>query len=102
MDHMYEYVEVMGIPALFCNERVSEDDIPEDMFKYELRGSDFDPGDPVCIENRVIVNHAGMIVAAEEIDLGAEGRVFFDGDSCSIDFIGGDMTIKEFREEVGI
>ena len=36
--------------------------ISEGVYCYDLRGSDYDPGDPVCVEERVVVNHAGSVL----------------------------------------
>ena len=37
-------------------------DRPEGVYCYDLRGSDYDPGEPVCVEEQVVVNHAGSVL----------------------------------------
>ena len=36
--------------GLFSNGRIARDNLPEGVYCYDLRGSDYDPGDPVCVE----------------------------------------------------
>lgn len=55
----YEHIELFGKPALFTNSRIDRTTVPEGFYCYDLRGSDYDPGRPVTIENQVTVNHAG-------------------------------------------
>ena len=52
----YEYVELFGKPALFTNSRIDRDTVPEGWYAYDLRGSDYDPGEPVTVEPKVGVN----------------------------------------------
>lgn len=61
----YEEVEIFEVPALFSDGRIEEDEAPEGLYRYDLRGSDHDPGDPVTVENKAAVNHAGTILSAQ-------------------------------------
>ena len=56
----YEHVELFGKPALFTDSRISRFTVPQGWFCYDLRGSDYDPGRPIMVENSVVVNHAGV------------------------------------------
>ena len=49
-DEQYQEVELFEKPALFSNGRISRDDLPEGVYCYDLRGSDDDPGSPICVE----------------------------------------------------
>lgn len=69
----YQEVEIFGVPALFSNGRIAEKDVPEGFCRYDLRGSDYDPGDPVAVENRVAFNHAGTLLAAYPIPIPERG-----------------------------
>ena len=91
----FQEVEIFGKPALFSNGRVAAADIPEGMFRYNLRGSDYDPGMPICIEQHVAVNHAGTILINQELDLGEDGRLMFTEDA-GLNFTGGEKTINEY------
>ena len=91
----YQTVEIFDVPALFSNGRVSADKIPEGMYRYDLRGSDDDPGMPICIEPRVVVNQAGTILVNQELDLGADKRRMFTEEE-GLNFTGGEQTINEY------
>ena len=40
----YQQIELFGKPALFSNGRIDRDKLPEGLYVYDLRGSDYDPG----------------------------------------------------------
>ena len=42
--------------ALFSNGRIALADLPDGLYRYDLHGSDDDPGMPVTIEPNVAVN----------------------------------------------
>ena len=94
----YDRAEIFGLPALFSNGRIRKEQLPGGLFKYDLRGSDNDPGDPVSVENRVIVNHAGTVITAKPIELSQTGfRALTDEEG--LNFVGGQSTIKQFYED---
>ena len=95
-DRSYDAIEIFGQPALFSNGRLT--DVPEGLFRYDLRGSDYDPGEPICVERNVMVNHAASIITAKPIELPEDGRIFLTEDN-GINFVGGEMTIREFFRE---
>lgn len=49
----YQEVEIFDVPGLFSNGRIADEDIPKGLFRYDLRGSDDDPGMPITVENHV-------------------------------------------------
>ena len=67
-DEQYQEVELFEKPALFSNGRISRDDLPEGVYCYDLRGSDDDPGSPICVEERVVVNHAGSVILTAPLE----------------------------------
>ena len=91
-------MEIFDIPALFSNGRIPSADIPEGLFRYDLRGSDDDPGMPIAVEETVVVNHAGAVLTAKPIPLPEEGRLMFTEDE-GLNFVGGEITAYQFREE---
>ena len=95
-DRSYDEIEIFGQPALFSNGRLT--DVPEGLFRYDLRGSDYDPGEPICVERNVVVNHAASIITAKPIELPEDGRIFLTEEN-GINFVGGEMTIREFFRE---
>ena len=95
---LYQEVELFGQPALFSNERIAADDLPDGLFCYDLRGSDDDPGAPVAVEERVMVNHAGSVITAKPLELPEEGHLPLTDES-GLDFNGGEKTAQRFLQD---
>lgn len=94
----YQEVEIFDVPGLFSNGRIADEDIPKGLFRYDLRGSDDDPGMPITVENHVTVNHAGSILTAQPLDLGEDGRLTFTEEE-GLNFVGGEITAYRFFNE---
>ena len=90
-------IEIFDKPGLFSNGRLRDEDVPEGLYRYDLRGSDYDPGQPILVEKTVIVNHAASVLMAEELDLGADGRLELGEEG--LNFTGGLLTVREFMKE---
>ena len=97
-DEQYQEVELFEKPALFSNGRISRDDLPEGVYCYDLRGSDDDPGSPICVEERVMVNHAGSVILTAPLEFPEEGRLYFT-DETGLNFNGGMLTLSQFLQE---
>ena len=97
-DEQYQEVELFEKPALFSNGRISRDDLPEGVYCYDLRGSDEDPGSPICVEERVVVNHAGSVILTAPLEFSEEGRLYFT-DENGLNFNGGMLTLSQFLQE---
>ena len=97
-DEQYQEVELFEKPALFSNGRISRDDLPEGVYCYDLRGSDEDPGSPICVEERVVVNHAGSVILTAPLEFSEEGRLYFT-DETGLSFNGGMLTLSQFLQE---
>ena len=97
-DEQYQEVELFEKPALFSNGRISRDDLPEGVYCYDLRGSDEDPGSPICVEERVVVNHAGSVILTAPLEFSEEGRLYFT-DETGLNFNGGMLTLSQFLQE---
>ena len=94
-DEKLEVVEVLGQTALFTNGRVMQKELPDGLYKYDLR-----EGESIAfatIEPNVVVNHAGTIITKEPIIFGEEGYIEFDDDS-SPNFLGDHMSVEEFLD----
>lgn len=91
-----EEIEVCGKKALFSNGRINDDDLPDGLYRYDLRGSDYDPGLPLNIEPNVTVNHAGSIITAEPLDFGEKGFLSVEE---NLNFLGTAQCIKEYYAE---
>ena len=90
----YELIEIIGRPALFSDARISDGEIPDGLYRYDLRSGDNDLIDG-AIEPKVYVNHGGSILVKEPIDFGESGYIQLDEDS-SPNFTGEEMTAEEF------
>ena len=97
-DEQYQEVELFEKPALFSNGRISRDDLPEGVYCYDLRGSDDAPGSPICVEERVVVNHAGSVILTAPLEFPEEGRLYFT-DETGLNFNGGMLTLSQFLQE---
>lgn len=96
MEHMTDFPErceqvtLLGKKALYAEERIPRSALPQGLYAYDLRGSDYDFNRPVTLENRVAVNHAGTIITAQPILLPEQGyidirrRLKFKNEPCSL------------------
>ncbi len=94
----YQEIEIFDVPGLFSNGRIAAADIPEGMYRYDLRGSDDDPGIPVTVEHYVAVNHAGSIITAKPLELSEDGRLMLTEDE-GLNFVGGEISAYQFLNE---
>jgi len=97
LNEKLQEIEIFDKPGLFSNGRLRDEDVPEGLYRYDLRGSDYDPGKPITVEKTVVVNHAASVLMAEELDLGAEGRLELGEEG--LNFTGAELTVREFMEE---
>ena len=97
LEERLQEIEIFDKPGLFSNSRLRDEDVPEGLYRYDLRGSDYDPGQPILVEKTVIVNHAASVLMAEELDLGADGRLELGEEG--LNFTGGLLTVREFMKE---
>ena len=97
-DEQYQEIELFDKPGLFSNGRIVRDNLPEGVYCYDLRGSDYDPGDPVCVEERVVVNHAGSVLLTEPLELTEDGRLMLTEEK-GLNFTGGFSTLSQFLQK---
>ena len=95
---MSDGVVLCDKPGLFSNGRIVRDNLPEGVYCYDLRGSDYDPGEPIYVENRVGVNHAGAVILAEPLELPKEGYLRLTEEE-GLNFVGGFSTLAQFLQE---
>jgi len=70
MPERYEVITLFDKPVLMDNGRIDAQNVPPDMFAYELRHDD--GGDMCSIEKSVKVNFAGTILSKEEIEMNGD------------------------------
>lgn len=95
-EEQYEHVELFGNPALYTSSRVDCNTVPEGFYCYDLRGSDYDPGKPITVENWVVVNHAGTVVTAKPVTIPKSGTRQLSG---KLNFLDECLTLADFCEE---
>ncbi|MCD7872321.1 MAG: hypothetical protein LUG21_03275 [Clostridiales bacterium] len=105
----YELIELFGKPALFTNERLTPEDVPQGLNLYHLRRSD-DDDRFAAIEPKVGVNHGGSVLMNEKLDFGEAGYIElkdetepnFTGQEISIDdYVADNFSIEEIEEQSG-
>lgn len=77
LDDKFDAVEVCDVKGVFTYERIAKQDVPEGLYKYDLRYSD-EIGEFTSIEKNVIVNHGGTVLLKEQLDLGPDGVIEFN------------------------
>ena len=97
-DEQYQEIELFDKLGLFSNGRIVRDNLPEGVYCYDLRGSDYDPGEPVCVEERVVVNHAGSVLLTDPLELAENGRLMLTEEE-GLNFVGGFSTLAQFLQE---
>ena len=97
LDEELQEIELFGKPALFSNSRLLDKDVPEGLYRFDLRGSDYDPEYPLTVEKNVVVNHAASVLLTENLDLGEQARLLLGEDG--LNFTGELKTVREFLTE---
>ena len=94
-DEKLEVVEVLGQTVLFTNGRVTEQELPEGLYRYDLRS-----GEGITfatVEPYARSDHSGTILVKAPLSFGSEGYIAFDDDT-SPNFLGYELTPTEFME----
>ncbi len=52
MNEKLQEIEIFDKLGLFSNGRLRDEDVPEGLYRYDLRGSDYDPGQPITVEKK--------------------------------------------------
>ena len=63
----YEKVIVLGYQALFTNERIKRDTVPDGWYLYEVRHDDECQGIPCEIARRILVNFWGSLLMRDKL-----------------------------------
>ena len=92
----YELIEICGQKALFSAGRIHDSDVPDGMYRYDLREGDGLNTYFGSIEPNVQFDHAGSIITKEPIDFGTDGFIELDYDT-EPNFLGEEMTVEEFE-----
>ena len=94
----YERADILGVDALYSEDWISPDKVPEGMYRYSLRGGrEGDPGLPCAVENGVTVNFTGCLLTLEPLPIPESGALEIGGED--LGFRGEEITAAEFRWE---
>lgn len=97
LDDKFDAVEVCDVKGVFTYERIAKQDVPEGLYKYDLRYSD-EIGEFTSIEKNVIIDHGGTVLLKEPLDLGANGFIEFN-EEIFPNFLGYEETPRELLAE---
>lgn len=95
----FEVVTLFGQRGLYTDRRVCKPTVPENLYKYDLRGSDNNFLTPATIEKGVGVNYCGAVIFAKPIDF--EGKDYRRVKN-KINFLGEKMKLNGFCAECGL
>lgn len=93
----YQGVELFDVPVLFANSRIDPASLPEGIYRYELRGADYDPGYPLTVEESVTVNHAATILTVVPLNIPERGYLRIGEE---LNMAGGMQRIHEYQSEM--
>ena len=92
----FDEIEVLDYKGLFSNSRVKNTQLPDNLYAYDLRGSDDDPGKFATLEMMVVVNHAGTVILPDRLTQLVDKKHLPIGDDYN--FTGDSMTLEQFYE----
>lgn len=72
----YILAEIDSRPVLFTNMRLNRDTVPEGLFCYDVRDSDYLDGSMAEVKPFVMVNHWGTILSREAFPLDGHGSYY--------------------------
>ena len=94
----YAHADILGVDALYSDQWISPDNVPEGMYRYSLRGGrDNDPGLPCAVETGVVVNFTGCLLTMEPLPIPESGALEFSEEDFG--FQGEDITVSAFRAD---
>ena len=99
-EELFEPIKLFGKLVLFTPKRINEKDVPEGLYKYEVRHDDDDTGIMCQIAEFILVNHWGTILSIEPIDLGEVGIRNIDDEEDVENFGGHWITISQYKEQL--
>lgn len=73
----YEQITIRGYKALFTNERIKRDTVPDGWYLYEVRHDDECQGIPCEIAKGILVNFWGSLLMHDELpEVEKEGSLY--------------------------
>ncbi len=91
----FDLIEVNDQTALFSNGRIRACDVPQGLYKYDIRSGE--TTDFVTIETNVSVNHAATILVKKPFDFNGLDYIGLTDDT-SPNFLGEAVSVQEFMD----
>lgn len=95
LSERFQEITLFDVPMLYSNGRVERTALPEGIYCYDLRGSDYDSGKPIRLEGQVAVNHAASVLGVFPVDIGGKGFLRLGEE---LNFDGGEASLGEYIE----
>ena len=92
----FDEIEVLDYKGLFSNGRVDNTKLPDNLYAYDIRGKDDDPGQFATLEMMVVANHAGTVILPDRLTQLVDQKRLPIGDDYN--FTGDSMTLEQFYE----
>lgn len=95
---LFEPINLFGKLVLFTPSRINTEDIPNGIYRYELRHDDECQGIICQISTRILVNHWGTILSNKPIKLDSDGYRDIDEDK-DIEYLSSPaITIAQYQK----
>lgn len=95
----YYIIKICGQDALFTNEHLNEDRIPNVLYPYEVRKDEADI--PRAVEKKVKTNFGGTVLTYKPLDFGDKDSLEFTKEF-NLNFLGKKCDIREFIKMFGL
>lgn len=76
----FSKVSVCGVECEFNDMRIERSSVPVEKYQYEVAGDDDSGGDPVRVQQGVLVNFFGTLVCDRPLPIGDEGVLWLADD----------------------
>lgn len=93
-----ELVEIFDVPALFIQQRIDKNALPDNIWAYDVRHDSVE-GDPMSVEPHVAVNYYATVLTHQALDLGEDNSLMLGEilhDDYGLNFAGEEMTMENW------
>ena len=100
----YELITLFGMPMLFADWRIADSEVPDRLYKYEVRHDDDQRGYMCEISNHILVNFLGTVLSKNIVRDEVSGADIGDtgvGITIGLDdynYTGDTLTVEEYLE----
>ena len=99
LNRRYQPLKIFGKSVLFTEERIPDDQLPDGIYRYEVRHDDLNRGVMAELSKSITVNYWGTILSCCRIPLGEEGYRIIE-ESKDVDFLFcPSVTLQQYIDE---